>query len=157
MKEGKLKEEKYHEDNIQQGGIKMKKVLISLLLALLMVSASFAIDSSMYTFYQSSTTSPWTAVSTGTPQAVSPFNVWTCQAETQTTTALSLKAVGNLVGTTYATNTPLATTTCDTDDVTDYDICLVHWDSKPVLNMRIDVTAHTGTSVDRVTCLGITE
>ncbi len=138
----------------------MKKVLISLLLvAILMVTASFAIDSSTYVFYRIGTSS-WTVVGTGTPQVVKPFNTWTCQADAVSTTALTLKVVGNLVGSNYATNTPIATTTCNADDVTYSDICIFHWTSKPVLSMRLDVTDFSGvaaSSTEKITCLGITE
>ncbi len=166
----------------------MKKVLIFLLMvAILVVSVSFALDSNIYTFYrQASSTMAWNVSTTpgglgatttvsGTPVAVGAHTRYTCQADTVSTTDLSIKVLGSLyvkswaasssvtTSPTYAvpmpTSTPINEHDCDATDLANANVCIFTITSgTPVLNMRMDITKLNGTTtpqVNRINCLAL--
>lgn len=135
--------------------IKQTVVLLYLLLLVLIstVSAS-AIESTVIKFYKTGTLG-WTEPGEGEPKTVPPYSGWTCQAVTNGITALTLRVTGNIEGIDFPTSDPILEKTCDENDLSSNDICNFSFTSQPVLRMRVDVVSMTGTSVDKVICLGI--
>ena len=133
---------------------KLKGFIAGLLILLFIGGMAYAIESSIYTFYRLSPTTSWTSTANGASLSVLPFTQWTCQAATTSSTALTVRVAGNITGTAFATNTPIATHTCNTADLAGQNYCGFTFTTTPMLQMRMDVTTLTGSSTDKIICIG---